>query len=147
MASYVASFPSPLAPPEAFAYMADLRNFARWDPGVREVTQIAGDGGGEGATFDVVLSSFGGRMTLRYVTTRYEEPELVRVQARSKLLSSIDTVEVRADGTGSVVTYHAELRLNGPWGALDVLLGPVFRRIGDRAADGLRDALGRQVAA
>ena len=30
---------------EVFAYMADLRNFAEWDPGVKKVVQIVGDGG------------------------------------------------------------------------------------------------------
>ena len=46
-----------------------------------------------------------------------------------------------ADGTGAVVTYEAELTLNGVLRFADPLLGLAFGRIGGRAADGLIDAL------
>ena len=36
MARYVATIPSLMAPAAAFLYMADLRNFAKWDKGVNE---------------------------------------------------------------------------------------------------------------
>jgi hypothetical protein len=39
------------------------------------------------------------------------------------------------------VTYQAELTLKGPLRALDPLLGLAFKRVGDRAATGLRGAL------
>ena len=45
------------------------------------------------------------------------------------------------EGTGSVVAYDAELRLNGPLAILDLGLRLVFGRIGDRAAAGLRRSL------
>ena len=53
---------------------------------------------------------------------------------------------VEPDGTGSVVTYDADLRLNGILGIGDLGLRLMFGRIGDRAAAGLRRALGGQVA-
>ena len=34
MARYMTRVRTDMAPSEAFAYMADLRNFAEWDPGV-----------------------------------------------------------------------------------------------------------------
>ena len=48
---------------------------------------------------------------------------------------------VPSGGVGSVVTYDAELRLNGPLAVFDLGLRLVFDRIGDRAAAGLRRAL------
>ena len=46
-----------------------------------------------------------------------------------------------------MVTYDAELTLNGPLGLADPLLGIGFKRIGDRAAEGLIIALdGERVA-
>jgi carbon monoxide dehydrogenase subunit G len=147
MAHYSTTITSPLTPEAAFAYMADLRNFADWDPGVRRVTQISGQGGGNRATFDVVVAGAAGRdMTLRYVTTRYEPPTTIQAEARSRMFTSIDRIDVVPDGRGCRVTYDADLRLNGPLALLDPALKLAFKRIGDRAAAGLATALdGRRV--
>ncbi len=128
--------------------MADLRNLAEWDPGVKRVTQIEGVGGGAAASFDVVVASGRGELTLRYVTKQYQEPRLVVIEARSRMLTSIDRVSVNADAaSGCLVTYDAELRLNGPLRMADVALKPMFKRIGDRAAQGLVIALAGDVVA
>ena len=37
MTRYVATIPCSMTPDAAFLYMADLRNFAKWDKGVKEV--------------------------------------------------------------------------------------------------------------
>jgi carbon monoxide dehydrogenase subunit G len=141
MARYSTTVRTPRPPAEAFAYMSDLRNFALWDPGVTRVTQVHGEGGGPKSVFDVVVRSVGGGTTLQYITTRYDEPRSVQVEARSSMLTSIDRIDVVADGAGSLVTYDAELRLNGVLGVFDLGLKPVFNRIGDRAAAGLARAL------
>jgi len=57
------------------------------------------------------------------------------------MFTSLDLIEVEADGDGSLVTYDAELQLNGPLGLFDLILRPVFDRIGRRADDGLQQAL------
>lgn len=143
MAHYVISIRSSRSPADAFSYMADLRNFAHWDPGVRRVSQIVGVGGGDGATFDVVVHSLRGELTLRYVTTQHDEPRLVVVEARSRMLTSIDRITIAPDtASGSVVTYDADLRLNGSLRLFDPLLRLMFNRIGRRAGLGLRGVLG-----
>jgi Polyketide cyclase / dehydrase and lipid transport len=121
--------------------MSDLRNFAEWDPGVKRVTQVAGSGGGAAAVFDVVVASGRGEMTLRYVTKQYDEPRLVLIEARSRILTSIDRITITDSTSGCIVTYDAELRLNGPLRYVDFALRPLFNRIGGRAAEGLVGAL------
>lgn len=152
MARYVVHIRSPLPVAEAFAFMADLRNFARWDPGVVEVHQVEGDGGGADAVFDVAVKGVGGPLTLRYHTTTYTPPERVVARAETSRLTSLDTITVRPDGTGdgagSIVTYDAVLELNGILGVADPVLKLAFNRIGGRAAAGLIKALdGQRVAA
>ncbi len=127
--------------------MADLRNFAEWDPGVKHVTQVEGSGGGPNASFDVVVKSGRGELSLRYVTTHYDEPGLVVIEARSRMLTSIDRITVTGSADGCLVTYDAELRLNGPLRFVDFVLKPFFTRIGDRAAQGLATALAGVVVA
>lgn len=147
MARYITTVRSPRPPEAAFAYMADLRNFAHWDPGVTGVVQITGDGGGPDSVFDVTVKSVGGGTRLRYVTKRYTAPHTVTVEARSSMLTSIDRIDVEPDGDGCRVTYDAELKLNGVLAVFDLGLRIAFSRIGDRAAAGLERALdGERIA-
>ena len=147
MARYVVHVRSPRPPTDAFAYMADLANFAEWDPGVENVEQMQGDGPGSDAAFDVTVKGIGRSLTLRYRTTHYDPPTTIVARAQSRLLTSLDTITVREDGAGSIVTYDAEVTLNGPLGLADPLLGVGFKRVGDRATEGLITALdGERVA-
>lgn len=142
MARYVARVRTPMPPTEAFAYMSDLTNFAEWDPGVARVEQVAGHGAGPDAAFDVAVVLPLGTMTLRYETISYDrDGTTMTARAENLLLTSEDTITVHADGDGSIVVYDAELKLRGPLGLSDPLLGLSFGRIGDRAARGLVEAL------
>ncbi len=141
MARYTVSVATPMPADEAFAYMADLRNFVQWDPGVTNVEQVEGDGAGAHTAFDVTVKAFPKKIVLRYHTTTFVPPTTVVARAQSKLLTSLDTVTVTPDGDGSIVTYHAELTLNGPLKLADPLLRMTFGKIGDRAAAGLIAAL------
>ena len=148
MARYVTTMRTAKTPKAVFAYIADLRNFAEWDPGVKAVKQIEGSGAGPGAVFDVTVAGVGvgPDLTLRYVTDKYDAPRHLLVVARSTVFTSIDRITVEPDGTGSVVTYDADLRLNGVLRLGDLGLRLVFGQIGDRAAAGLRRALDAKAA-
>ena len=137
MARYVTTVRTQQTPAEVFAYMADLRNFAQWDPGVKKVVQVKGAAGGADAEFDVTVSG----TTLRYVTEVYEPDTALVVVAKSRTLKSTDRVTVVADWASTLVTYDALLELNGVLRFADPILGLAFGRIGDRAAAGLRRVL------
>ena len=128
MAKYVTTIESPRAPEDAFGYMADLRNFEEWDPGVQSVNQVTGDGAGADSEFDVVVDAPGGGLTLRYRAIEYDAPRVVVVEASSRMFTSLDRITVEPHGDGSLVTYDAELRLNGPLKLFDLALRPVFGR-------------------
>jgi carbon monoxide dehydrogenase subunit G len=138
MARYVATLQSPWTSAEAFTFLSDLRNLTRWDPGVLSVAQVKGSGGEPGASFDVKVKSIGRGLVLRYVTTAFDEPGEVVVEARSRFLTSIDRITITPNDSACRVTYDAELRLNGGFRVADPLLGAMFKRIGDRAVSGLR---------
>ena len=137
MARYVTTVRTQQPAAEAFAYMADLRHFAEWDPGVKKVVQVKGDGAGAGAEFDVTVTG----TTLRYVTEVYQPSAELVVVAKSRTLTSTDRVTVTADGDSTLVTYDALLELNGVLRIADPLLRLAIGRIGDRAAAGLRRVL------
>lgn len=142
MARYTVTVPSSKSADEAFAYMADMRKFTDWDPGISRVIQVSGDGAGPGAVFDVAVKGFGGRDTvLRYDTVEYDAPRTVLLRGRNALFTSVDRVTVESTPTGSNVTYDAVLTMNGLLAPMNLALGLVFKNIGDRAAKGLRRAL------
>jgi len=140
MARYVTSVATPMSAADAFAYMADVTHFAEWDPGVRRAVRVAGEGPGIGAAYDLTVKA-GATTVMRYEVTAYEAPRRLLLVARTGTLTSIDEVRVEAAGTGAIVTYDAKLTLRGPLRLFDLLLGLAFRRLGDRAAAGLRRAL------
>ena len=142
MAQYVTTIPSSLTPQDAFAYMADLRNFAKWDKGVIKVEQVKGDGAGLGSVFDVTVKGFGGSTsTLRYTTTEYDEHTNILVKGVNTLFTSIDRVTITPTSTGCNVVYDAILTANWIITPMNLVLGKVFNKIGDTATSGLRKVL------
>jgi hypothetical protein len=142
MARYVTRINSPKSADEAFAYMADLRNFAQWDPGVKKAVLTEGDTPGLGTCFDVTVKGPGRDLTLRYRITEFNAPHELLAVAKSSVFTSIDRITVIPTPSGCTVTYNAELRLNGLLAVADPGLRIAFHRIGDRATRGLRTALG-----
>ena len=59
------------------------------------------------------------------------------------MIRSVDEITFAATATGTNVTYEADLRGRGAFRFVDPLLVSVFRRIGDRARDGLHEAINR----
>jgi hypothetical protein len=141
MARYLTTIETPRSAPDAFAFMADVRNFADWDPGVRRAALVLGDGPGPGAAYDLDVRAGPGTMTLRYEVVEWDPPRRLVLRAETRTIRSIDEIRVVAAGSGARVVYDADLTLLGAARVANPLLGVAFRRIGDRAARGLRVAL------
>ena len=146
MARYTTSIRSPLPADDAFAYMVDVRNFARWDPGVVAVEAVSGETAAVGATYDVTVKA-GGTSVMRYEVTECEPPRRAKLVAMTPTMRSVDEIRVEPSEGGSTITYDAELTLRGRLGLFDPFLRLAFRVIGDRARDGMRDALQGAVVA
>jgi carbon monoxide dehydrogenase subunit G len=143
MPEYQTTVRSPWPRDRAFDYLLDLEHFADWDPGVKHAIRVSGVAPGLGAAFDVTVAAPGRDLTLRYETVAVDTPRRFEVRAETATLRSVDVITVHhdSDGDGCLVTYDADLSLKGVLRIGDPLLGLAFRRIGDRAAAGLRTAL------
>ena len=141
MARYIARVWSAWTPERAFAFMADMRTFPTWDPGVTRVTQVRGEGDGPDAVFDVTVAGFPRDLTLRYATEHHDPGREVLLVGRGFGLISTDRITVTPAGDGALVTYDADLSLPGPLRLGDLALRPAFQRIGGRAERGMRAAL------
>jgi uncharacterized protein YndB with AHSA1/START domain len=125
-----------------FDYLADFETTEEWDPGTVRTVRVEGDGGVGTAYRNT--SRFGGRETeLTYVVEELARPDRVVLRGENKTVVARDTMTFRGDGGGTRVSYRAEFRLKGLARFAEPLLRRPFRKLGDEAEQGLRDALGR----
>jgi hypothetical protein len=147
MATYRVAILSSWAPADAFEYMARFSNAASWDPGVLGAAELDPGPPRHGSRYRLLVRALGRRLPLEYRITDFDPPRHVVLQAQNSMIRSTDVIEVApATGDGSMVTYSATLDPRGPALLLAPLMGLALRRIGDRAAAGLRSALGGRPA-
>lgn len=141
MATYRTTIPTLMPPGEAFAFMADFSNAAKWDPGVSDAQKLTEGAVRTGTVFRLMIPLAGRLVRFDYEVVHFEPPSSVTFRAETSLLRSTDSIAVSGEGTGSVVRYDAVLEGKGVLRLADALLGRAFQRIGDRAAAGLRETL------
>ena len=122
--------------------MARFSNAAKWDPGVLASEENEPGPPRVGSSYRLVVAVLGRRLPLEYRIEEIDRPRRVVLRAQNAVVRSTDVIEVVAtpDG-GSKVTYEATLEAIGAAVLLAPLVGVALRRIGDRAAAGLRAAL------
>lgn len=130
------------APEEVFAYLHDFTTTEEWDPGTIRTTRASGDGG-VGTRYHNVSRFLGRETELTYVVEQVEAPRLFRLRGENATVVAHDTMTLTPTGSGGTeVTYRAEFELKGAARLVAPLLAPAFRRLGDEAEVGLREALG-----
>lgn len=144
MARYATTQPTAWDPDTAFAWMADLRHLAVWDPSIERSEQVEGDGPAVGAEYEVDVHAAGGVRTMRYRIEELDrEARTLLASSDTPVLTSNDRISVVPGPGGSEVTYDADLVMKGPLKAADPLVGAGFDRMGDKAAEGLAEVLSR----
>jgi hypothetical protein len=141
MAHYFARIPVSATRSDAFAYLSRFDHTAEWDPGVVAGEMLTAEPVGVGSRFALTARFLGRHIPLEYEIADFERDVRVVLQAENRSVRSVDTITFEDDELGCVVVYDAELVANGIGRLIDPLLALVFRRIGDRAAAGLRTHL------
>lgn len=131
---------SKASPGAVFAYLSDFETTTEWDPGTVKTVRASGDGGV--GTVYRNRSRFAGRESdLTYTVIERRDPELIRLRGENAAIVAIDTITVRPAGTGSHVVYEAKFRFKGARKVAVPFLGRAFKKLGDEAEAGLREAL------
>ena len=141
MAQYFARVPVSVTRSDAFAYLSRFDRAVEWDPGVAAGKMLTAEPVGVGSRFRLEARFLGRRIPLDYEITDLERDERVVLQAENRSVRSVDTITFEDDDRGCVVVYDAQLVAKGIGRLADPVLTLVFRRIGDRAAAGLRTQL------
>ncbi len=145
MARYRASMHSPTDPRSVFAYLSRFDRAVEWDPGVTAGQMLTDEPVGIGSKFRLDARFLGRTLPLVYEIVTFDPPNRIVLRAQTAAIRSTDTISfAEAPGEtapGTVVVYEALLEGKGPLRFAEPAISLLFRRIGDRAAAGLRARL------
>ena len=151
MLRYVTRITTDIEPDQDFSDLSHFDRAAEWDPGVAEGTMLTPEPVGRGSRFGLRARLLGRTIPLEYEIVEFEPSTRVVLHAETPFVRSIDTITFAsvssASGSGepkpnaTIVTYDARLEPKGAARFATPLLALAFRRIGDRAAAGLRERL------
>jgi len=119
------SFPTTAEPDRAFEYLADFGRIEEWDPFIGRAVRLDPGPPRVGSRYDVFAR--GDRLRLHYEVTDLDPVgRRVRLNGSATGFRGWDeiTVAPSPSGTGSVVTYEAEIGLHG-LGRLLYLVAPI----------------------
>ncbi len=126
-----------------FAYLSDFSMTREWDPGVVEAERLDEGEIVVGSRVRLVADFMGRKTPLVYEVTAIDPPNSITLRGENASVVSLDTMTFTpAAGGGTQIVYDADLALKGPLRLADPLLKLIFNRIGDKAAGGLRGAVG-----
>lgn len=129
-------------PDTVFAYLSDFTNTTEWDPGTVSTERVQGDG--DVGTVYHNVSEFNGRETeLRYTVVEHRAPSRLVLRGENKTVTAVDTMAIEPHGAGSRVTYTADFEFKGLAKLVTPFLGGAFKKLGDEAEEGLREALAK----
>ena len=136
-----------------FAYLSDFTNTTEWDPGTVRTERVSGEGG-VGTRYHNVSKFLGRRTELDYLVIESVPGERFALRGENATVVAKDTMTFVRTVTGSgapgdgaaegtTVTYRADFEFKGLAKLVAPLFAPAFKKLGDEAEQGLRDALGR----
>jgi carbon monoxide dehydrogenase subunit G len=127
---------------QVYAYLSDFTTTNEWDPGTVRTVRVSGDGG-EGTTYRNTSKFLGRKTDLTYVVEQIVQDTVFALRGENKTVVANDTMTFRETPTGTAVTYRADFDFKGPAKLFAPLLSPAFKKLGDDAEKGMREALER----
>lgn len=127
---------------EVFEYTADFENIEDWDPGIVSSKRLDDGPVGVGSRFELVASFGASQIPMTYEITQYLPNERVVLIGTGDQIEALDDIRFEDQGDGrTMVDYTADLTFHNFMKYLAPFMGPVFKRVGEKAVDGLAEAL------
>ena len=128
-----------------FDYVSEFEHTAEWDPGIAESRKLTDGPVRVGSEYDVVALFRGKRQRFRYRITELDEGRRIVLAGDGEKARSVDEIVVEPAGSGSRITYTAEITLKGLRRIAEPLLQPMVKQTGEDAVAGLKRTLDRPV--
>ena len=126
---------------DAFRYIAEFENTAEWDPGIAESRKLTDGPVRVGSQFDVVALFRGKRQRFRYTVTEVDDGRRIVLEGVGAKATSFDAITVDPSGSGSRISYTADIQLKGLRRLAEPLLKLMLAKTGEDALAGLKQKL------
>ncbi|MEO5709734.1 MAG: SRPBCC family protein [Nocardioidaceae bacterium] len=127
-------------PRVVLTYLQDFAHAEQWDPGTVSCQQI-GDGPVEVGTRWNNVSKIAGNETELVYTLKELTDDTIVLEGKNEQATSLDTITVLPQGSGSEVTYTAELEMHGAAKLLTPVMKVVFEKLGNDTEDDMVEVL------
>jgi carbon monoxide dehydrogenase subunit G len=121
-------------------YLKDFSNAEQWDPGTQSCTRIDSGPVRVGSSWHNVSKVLGRETELTYRLQTLEPGHLTLVGSNDTATST-DDILVRPLGTGSEITYHANIELHGAAKLATPVIKVEFERLGSATEKKLIEAI------
>lgn len=103
-----------VTPAQAFAAVADFRYLTAWDPAVKTVEVVQGEPMTVGAVYELVGSTLGGGLTLRYRIESINAPISITYVGGTSNVTTTDTIRCEEADGGTLVSISSDMEFRGP---------------------------------
>jgi uncharacterized protein YndB with AHSA1/START domain len=125
------------SPDDVFAFVADVANLPRWQPGILSATRTSPDPVGVGSTARVVRDLAGQSMTVDLTITGFEPGRRLALNSQASGVNVTATLEMEPAGDETVARSGIEIK------AGSVFMAPLEGVIANAAAGELATGLER----
>ena len=129
-------------PATVLAYLADFGNAEEWDPGTESCTRQDPGPVQIGSTWHNVSKIVGREVELTYTLKDLTDAKVL-FEGVNDSATSTDTIDVVPDGTGSTITYTADIEMHGAAKLATPIIKLVFEKLGNETEDQMSDVLNK----
>ncbi len=126
---------------EVFRYTSDFENIEDWDPGIKSSERLDDGPLGVGSRFELDVSFGARRIPMTYEITEYEPNERVVLVGKGDQIEAVDDIRFEDREGKTMVDYTADLTFHNYVKYLAPFMGSIFKKVGERAVDGLKESL------
>ena len=133
-----------VTPPPAtiLGYLKDFAHAAEWDAGTESCTQNGSGPVEVGTTWHNVSKIAGVTAELEYELVEVTDDKLVLI-GRNDSSTSTDTISVTPSGSGSEVTYEADLQMHGVAKLATPAMALIFEKLANDTEKQMTEVLNR----
>lgn len=128
------------APSVVLDYLKDFSNAEQWDPGTEKCERIDSGPVAVGSRWHNTSKIAGVSTELEYELKELTDDKVV-FAGSNDTASTVDTITVRPSGTGSEITYDADIELKGAAKLGTPVVKLVFEKIGTDTKDDMSKVL------
>jgi uncharacterized protein YndB with AHSA1/START domain len=127
---------------QVWAYLTDFTNNEEWDPPTVTTERISGDGA-VGTVYRNVSKILGREVEIEYTVVEVEPKSVFRLRGTTSSMEMLDTMRFAQSPEGTTVTYTAEFDPQGVAKLAQPLMPLGLKKLGDDAAEQMRQVLER----